>query len=527
MTARLAAFGTLRFFAGVISAFGIVVLLLLSVQLVGASITTMTLDKTSSTTNVAPGDVYTYSLTATNTGSTAVTNVVLGDGSLDAGQIVVTSAKFSNDGGVDTACPVVGVDVTCTVGTVGAGKTVVATLNVTVQPLAQACPDNGTGGIDNTVLNRADLSWTDGDGSWAIKDPPIGEPSYKVTIDCTGAPPPTSTPTPTPVGTATPTPVPTATATPTGSATPTPRPSPVVTRTFGADRYETAAKLSQMMYPTVPTGGINAAFIATGVNFPDALAGASAAHELDAPILLVKGGTIPSFTSNELARLSPTTLYILGGPAAIPDVTVAQLQVAAGGATATRLDGADRYGTAADIAATIFPTTETNVFVATGVNFPDALAGAAAAGDQGAPILLVKGGTIPGETATQLDRLNPTTIYVLGGPSVIPETVVNALKAYTTTVTRLSGIDRYATAVVVSQTFFGPAEYDDLFVATGQNFPDALAAGAFGNPLLLSKGGPLTTAAFNEAKRLDPLRIHVLGGPTVLEDSLITQLQGS
>ena len=126
-----------------------------------------------------------------------------------------------------------------------------------------------------------------------------------------------------------------------------------------------------------------------------------------------------------------------------------------------------------------------------------------------------------------MTRLDPTTIYVLGGPNAILDSVVTGLQAYAPTVTRLAGPDRYATAVAISSLFFGAAEYDDLFVATGRNFPDALAAGAFGNPLLLSNGGPLSSQGLAEATRLDPLRIHVLGGPTVLLDSLITQLQGS
>ena len=282
-----------------------------------------------------------------------------------------------------------------------------------------------------------------------------------------------------------------------------------------------------MLIPTPPSGGVDAVFIATGTNFPDALAGAPAAHELGAPILLVKGGQIPAVTSSELVRLSPTTLYILGGTTVIPESTVNSLKATAGATTAIRLAGLDRYGTAANIAAQIFPTTEPIVFVATGQNFPDALAGAAAAGDQGAPVLLVRGNAIPGETATQLDRLNPTTIYVLGGDQVILPSVATGLQAYAPTVTRLAGADRYATAVKISQTFFTPAEYADLFVATGRNFPDALAAGAFGNPLLLSNGGPLSTEGIAEATRLDPLRIHVLGGPTILLETLVNQLKTS
>ena len=96
-----------------------------------------------------------------------------------------------------------------------------------------------------------------------------------------------------------------------------------------------------------------------------------------------------------------------------------------------RLSGSDRYGTAAAISAATFPTPGVPVaYVATGANFPDALAGSVAAARAGGPLLLVSSTTVPAATAAELRRLAPGRIVVLGGPSVVSFSVSAALAAF-------------------------------------------------------------------------------------------------
>jgi spore germination protein YaaH len=96
--------------------------------------------------------------------------------------------------------------------------------------------------------------------------------------------------------------------------------------------------------------------------------------------------------------------------------------------TVNRIAGGDRYSTAAYISASTFAPGAPVVYVATGLNFPDALAGAAVAGSQGAPILLVAPGSIPAVTAAELARLQPGRIVVLGGTGVVSEAVAAAAR---------------------------------------------------------------------------------------------------
>ncbi|MBA2696811.1 MAG: cell wall-binding repeat-containing protein [Actinobacteria bacterium] len=111
-------------------------------------------------------------------------------------------------------------------------------------------------------------------------------------------------------------------------------------------------------------------------------------------------------------------------PAALTADQVQQHYVAAGGVSegtgtgVARLSGTDRFGTAAVIAQSYPPGLDT-VYVASGLNFPDALAGAALAGKNNAPVLLVKPDEIPEQSTTALDTLNPKRIVILGGTSAV------------------------------------------------------------------------------------------------------------
>ena len=88
----------------------------------------------------------------------------------------------------------------------------------------------------------------------------------------------------------------------------------------------------------------------------------------------------------------------------------------------TRTFGSSRYDTAAKISHDNYTADQPLAFVATGLNFPDALAGAALAGREGAPLLLVPAtGTLPATVATELGRLNPTSIVILGGTGAVSD----------------------------------------------------------------------------------------------------------
>jgi putative cell wall-binding protein len=193
-----------------------------------------------------------------------------------------------------------------------------------------------------------------------------------------------------------------------------------------------------------------------------------------------------------------------------------------------RVAGPDRFATAAAFSAATVPPFAPVVYVATGEAFPDALAGSAAAGVEASPVLLVERDALPQATAAELARLRPGHIVVLGGPAAVSDAVVAALAPYAGgSIHREPGTDRFDTAARVSaNTFRGGAPV--AYVATGEAFPDALAAGAAGarngGPVLLVTRDTIPGPTARELARLRPGRIVVVGGPSAVSPGVMAAL---
>jgi hypothetical protein len=287
--------------------------------------------------------------------------------------------------------------------------------------------------------------------------------------------------------------------------------SAVVTRYQGADRFATSAAIVDASY----SPGVPVAYIATGLNFPDALAGGAAAANAGGPLLLVNPTAIPASIATELQRLKPARIVVLGGTAAVSDAVASALQSYTAG-TVTRVAGSDRYQTAAMLAAT-FPH-GSPVYVATGVNFPDALAATAAAAAQHAAILLTDPATLPSATSSALTSLAPSSITIVGATAAVSANVASQLAPFSRTVSRISGADRYATAADIAAAVFPSAS--GVYIAGGGGFADALTggpvAGKSGEPLLLAAPTCLPPPTASEVSALSPATVTLLGGTAAL-----------
>jgi len=311
------------------------------------------------------------------------------------------------------------------------------------------------------------------------------------------------------------------------AAPPTEATPAAVERRAGPDRFATAAAISAATF----SPGVEMAFVATGTNFPDSLAGGSPAGRHKAPILLTTPSELPAATRTELARLAPKSIVILGGPAAVgAGVETALRSLTAG--EVTRIAGADRFATAAMVSARFFAPGAPVAYIATGRSFPDALSAGAAAARLGGPVLLVDRDAIPGTVRSELGRLQPKRIVVVGGTAVVGDAVVAGLGAYTGgSVTRQAGIDRYATAAAVSRAAFPADGGGTVHVASGLGFADAVAgvpaAAVHGGPLLLTTRTWLPGATAAELRRLDPRRVVLLGGEAVIAGSIVAEVRAA
>jgi len=295
-------------------------------------------------------------------------------------------------------------------------------------------------------------------------------------------------------------------------------------RLAGIDRFATAVEVSQAVYPD----GAGVVYLAAGYNFPDALAAGPAAAAEGGPILLASQDNIPTATRNELVRLDPHTVVVVGGEAALSAAVQDQAAALLPTATIDRRAGATRYETAVAISQGAFPDGAETVYIVTGEDFPNALAAAPAAVNADGPLLLVRSGHIPSAVLAELARLAPTKIEVVAGPAAVSDGVVSDLSGFAPT-SRVFGLDRYATAAATSQLAF-PDGVETVYVATGWNYPDALAGGAATaaahGPILLVQPNSIPGTIAGELTRLAPTRIVILGGPAAVSSAVASQLAG-
>ena len=299
-----------------------------------------------------------------------------------------------------------------------------------------------------------------------------------------------------------------------------------VLRLAGADRYGTAVAVSaNLLQP-----GAGTMIVANGLGFADALGGTAAAGHLGGSLLLTTPTALPASVSLELSRVGPSNVIVLGGKSVVSDAVLDAIKARLPDATVIRIGGADRYATAADLSQAVYPGGASTVFIASGAAYPDGLAGGAEAARLGAPLLLSDSRSLSPATLTELKRLAPTTVYLLGSTASLSSAVATAVSAAVplATVARLGGADRYATSVAISG-LQGPG-VPVVYVAAGTNFPDGLsgsaAAGELGGPLLLTAPGALPVSVATELARLKPRRVVVLGGTSAVSNTVVLQLRG-
>ncbi|MHB8125720.1 MAG: cell wall-binding repeat-containing protein [Desulfitobacteriaceae bacterium] len=327
-------------------------------------------------------------------------------------------------------------------------------------------------------------------------------------------------------------------------------PAPLITRIFGATLYDTAIEISQAGWSqSTPT-----VVLATGQNFPDALAGTVLAGKLNSPLLLTESTQLPLQVLDELVRLQAQKIYLLGGTSAISDGIETTLRNK--GYEVSRLWGIDQYGTAARIASELVqlklnietsvgestPTeaeygvplplvevgvsrldevtpSSTQAFLVTGERFADALSISSYAAAHGIPLLMTKPDKIPTETLKALTQLGVRQVTLIGGTGIIMKSVEDQLVSLPNPIQvtdRLAGYDQYETNTLILEHL----SYDssNIYVATGKNFPDALAGAALAaknnQPVLLippTAWIPSTTNYVND-QRSAGAGFTILGG---------------
>lgn len=293
--------------------------------------------------------------------------------------------------------------------------------------------------------------------------------------------------------------------------------APVVKNIAGADRYDQAVEVSSLKFTSAKT-----VYIASGAKYPDALSAGSVAAAHSAPLLLTRAETIPDAVLDEIDRLAPDHVVIVGGEASVSAAVAARID-ARTTAAITRVGGVDRY----EVSRTLVTHPEfgygtggsAHAFVVTGRSFPDALTSTPAAAASDSPVLLVDGAatSLAAADLAVLDFLGVTDVVIAGGTASVSSALEAGLTAHFDTV-RLAGADRYQAGVAVNRGFFAAAP--DLYLASGTAFADALSGGVVAgmekSPLYVTTPSCLTNEVYYEIGRLAPETVYTLGGPATL-----------
>ena len=203
----------------------------------------------------------------------------------------------------------------------------------------------------------------------------------------------------------------------------------------------------------------------------------------------------------------------------------------------TRINGATRYQTMNGLVDLMSAGKNGVVIVASATNYPDALAASSLAGCYDpAPILLTDPSGLTEEVKSQIQKLNPSFIYIVGGESAVSSTVEDQLKANSQAyIQRLSGQTRYETSLRIAKTAYNVANIGEeapwqVIIATGTNFADALSVSPYAYagkmPILLcdpATGLSDDALAFLKAKGIR--HAMIVGGNQAVPSSVEAQLE--
>ncbi|MDO9589882.1 MAG: cell wall-binding repeat-containing protein, partial [Microcella sp.] len=196
-----------------------------------------------------------------------------------------------------------------------------------------------------------------------------------------------------------------------------------------------------------------------------------------------------------------------------------------------RLGGASRYDTALAVIKDAFRSDDDvaedvdAVFLASGANYPDALAAGPAAAWRGGPVIMLdpRKPVLPDEVRAFIAELSPNEIYITGSTRALPASIDADIEGLAEFTDRLSGSSRFETSLLINQAAF-QFETEEAVVATGLGFADALSGGPFaaqmGAPLYLAQRACIDLAALQDMSDLNVQRIRFLGSSRALSDDV-------
>ncbi|MGH9125098.1 MAG: cell wall-binding repeat-containing protein, partial [Acidimicrobiales bacterium] len=241
---------------------------------------------------------------------------------------------------------------------------------------------------------------------------------------------------------------------------------------------------SQITYPAGEErvgGDLSKIVIAPDNNAASAMAGSVLARANYGPLLLSPPGGLTKDLKDEISRLTPSAIYLVGTSTALSSNVQTQL-TSMGFKNVTRIQGATDDEMAAAVASALDQrassdkssnTAAAPAAVVVNPNSADAASGVALAAAMGYPLLYTNANSLPSATANAIRNLDIPKVYLVGNTSSISNSVAGQF----TGATRVSGADPTATSVAVARLeaqLYVP--YNVVYVAAANRPLDATIA---------------------------------------------------
>lgn len=296
---------------------------------------------------------------------------------------------------------------------------------------------------------------------------------------------------------------------------PKPEEKPEIERIGGKDRDDTSRKIADRFF-----GHSKFVIVARNDDYPDALTASLLARILDCPILLNNPKYLEKETKEEIIRLGAKEIILVGQESALSKEVKMELDKLDQD-KAERIGGKDRYETSALLAKRVVGLVGSvdQAIMASGEDFPDALASAPLSGKKVAPILLTRKDSLPKSVDAMIKELKIKTVDIAGGNKAVAASLEKVLPKLTK---RYDGDNRYDTAALIANDVrTSPRQ---VYLASGEVFPDALTIGPVAakteDPILLSRKSVLPKETQDYMKKHKLSKVYIIGGTDRLEVTL-------
>ncbi|HDX7084424.1 TPA: cell wall-binding protein Cwp10 [Clostridioides difficile] len=259
----------------------------------------------------------------------------------------------------------------------------------------------------------------------------------------------------------------------------------------GADRFETAVKISQSGWTKSDT-----VVIVNGEDksMVDGLTATPLASVKNSPILLSSNEKLPQKTVEELKRLNPSKVIVIGGNNSMPNSVVEAIKAVNSKISVQRIGGDTRYQTSINIAKEIDKTNNVSkLYIGAGNGEADSLSIASLAGKEKTPIVLTQKDGVDSEAEQFIKSNKVSNIYFIGGIEKISNKAIEQVGKIANkdiSKNRVAGQTRQETNAKVIDKFYSQSKLDGVVVANQDKLIDALAVG----PLAAKNNSPVILA---------------------------------